>query len=185
MLTLARTIPNLAERDVARDARETIYERHRESVFRWALRYSGGRVSEAEDLTHDVFIKAFDSLGSLEKLEDLGGWLYRVTANLALLRMRRDRIWLTRLSRLWGDPEPVVGPELSLSLRDDAARTLAKLAELSTKERVVVTMKLMDGKSQREICAVLGLSEGYVSKLLARALERLRSQSAEVPDGAP
>ena len=46
-------------------------------------------------------------------------------------------------------------------------------------------MKLLDGKSGKEIADTLVMSEGYVSKLLARAWQRLRKAGWEVDDAAP
>jgi RNA polymerase sigma-70 factor (ECF subfamily) len=56
------------------------------------------------------------------------------------------------------------------------------LERLPPKERVVLSMRLVDDKSQREIAAVLGLSEGYVSKLLSRAKEQVKREGWEVDD---
>ena len=52
-------------------------------------------------------------------------------------------------------------------------KTRKALARLPARERVVVGMCLIDGKSQREACEALRLSKGYVSKLLARGLAKL------------
>ena len=54
------------------------------------------------------------------------------------------------------------------------------LKKLPAKERVVVCMKYLDGRSQQEIAKTLGFSKGYVSKLVARALDRIRASGWEV-----
>jgi RNA polymerase sigma factor (sigma-70 family) len=50
------------------------------------------------------------------------------------------------------------------------------LGQLPARERVVLGMVHLDGKSQREVAEILGLSKGYVSKLLARATARLEEE---------
>src|SRR5687768_11994220 len=81
---------------------EACYQEHRQRVYRWALRYGGGKPSWAEDLTQDVFLKLLESLPHLVGHDDVGGWLYRVTANLALTRLRTEKSWVGRLRRQFG-----------------------------------------------------------------------------------
>ena len=54
------------------------------------------------------------------------------------------------------------------------------LQSLPGQERVVLALKILDGLSQREIAALLSLSEGYVSKLVARATARLGAKGWKV-----
>lgn len=163
---------------------ETCYRRHWSRVFRWCLRYGGGDAAWAEDLAHDVFVRLLEHLPLLERHDDLGGWLYRATANMAISRLRRDRSWLERIASAWralqGDTIP--SAEIIVVRREAAARALATLNELPPRERVVVTMKLLDGRSQRDIAETLALSEGYVSKLLTRGLQLIRDAGWETPD---
>ncbi|MFT3707113.1 MAG: sigma-70 family RNA polymerase sigma factor [Archangium sp.] len=161
---------------------EVLYRAHRDRVFRWAVRFAAGRTAWAEDVTHDVFLQLHRQLHRLDT-DDLGAWLYRVTANQALARLRHDASWVTRVVRLFAPAEPIRRPDEALELRDDTSNALAALEKLPPKERVVVSMHVLDELSQREIARTLGLSEGYVSKLLARAWDRLRADGWEVNDG--
>lgn len=165
---------------------DACYEAHRRRVYHLCLRYAAGDAGTAEDLTQDVFVKLLEHLPSLEDPEDLGGWLYRVAANLAVSRARRVRALVNRFlpayRRSIVDVEPA--PDLLIERRQAAAAALASLGELPPRERVVLCMKLLDGESQRAIAATLGLTEGYVSKLYARAWERLRAAGWEGDDEA-
>jgi RNA polymerase sigma-70 factor (ECF subfamily) len=165
---------------------EVAYDAHRRDVYRWAMRFAGGRTGWAEDLTHDVFLKLLEHLPMLDASTNLGGWLYRVTANLALTRLRRDRSLASRLGRFFTEEqeEPVEAPDAGLALREEAAEALAALRSLPPREAVVLTMKVVDGKSQKEIADALEMSEGYVSKLVTRGWERLRAAGWEVSDAA-
>jgi len=164
---------------------ETCYRLHRERVFRLCLRYGGGDASWAEDVTHDVFIKLLEHLPRLERLDDIGGWLYRVTTNLALSRLRQRRSVRMALRRLFSpsEREAQVSTDLLLMQREQAARAMATLRALPPRERVVLCMKVLDGKSQREIADALSMSEGFVSKLVARACAHVRALGWEVSDG--
>lgn len=138
----------------------------------------------AEDITQDVFLKLLGRLEDLEQPDDLGGWLYRVTVNLSLDRLRRERSWLGRFSTLWAAGQSAEAPALDRLLegKQTQQKAMEALERLPPKERVVLSMRLVDDKSQREIAAVLGLSEGYVSKLLTRAKEQVKREGWEVDD---
>ena len=163
---------------------EACYRAHHTDVYRWSLRLCSGRRAMAEDITQDVFLKLLGRLEELEQPEDLGGWLYRVTVNLALDRLRRERSWLGRFSTLLAAGLSTEAHALDRLLegKQTQQKAMEALERLPPKERVVLSMRLVDDKSQREIAAVLGLSEGYVSKLLSRAKEQVKREGWEVDD---
>jgi RNA polymerase sigma factor (sigma-70 family) len=160
---------------------EDLYEQHRHSVYRWARRYCGADPAEAEDLTQEVFIKLLSCITEIEAAR-AGAWLYRVTANLAISRGRARRSVLNRLSTLFFGAQPLAHPADTIEARDELVRALEILGRLPPRERVIINMKLVDGLSQFQIAAALGLSQGYVSKLLTRATARLRDHGCEVTD---
>ena len=160
---------------------EACYRVHRAHVFRLSLRYAGGRRSWAEDLTHDVFVKLLEHFPRLTAHDDLGGWLYRVTAHLAISRIRREQTLVGKVRHLLAGEEAV---DPSLDDHVDATAALAVLRRLPARERVALCMKVLDGKTQREIAESLSISEGYASKLVARAWERVRGSGWEPDDQA-
>lgn len=154
---------------------DRLYRRHHRAVYQLALRYGLGNEAWAEDVVQDVFLTLFDRLPTLTDVEQLDGWLYRVTTNRCLRKLRRDSFLNRPLVRwlLARDRVAEASPEQQVFARRDLERARSALAALPARERVVVGMCHLDGKSQREVCETLGLSKGYVSKLLARALARL------------
>ncbi|WP_434425215.1 RNA polymerase sigma factor [Nannocystis pusilla] len=154
---------------------DRLYRRHHRAVYQLALRYGLGNEAWAEDVVQDVFLTLFDRLPTLANVEQLDGWLYRVTTNRCLRKLRRDSFLKRPLVRwlLARDRVAEASPEQQVFARRDLERARSALAALPARERVVVGMCHLDGKSQREVCETLGLSKGYVSKLLARALARL------------
>jgi RNA polymerase sigma-70 factor (ECF subfamily) len=160
---------------------DDVYRAERDRVYGWALRYSGGRGAWAEDVTHDVFLQLHKNLSRLDRA-DLGGWLYRVTANRALSRLRHEASWVGRLGRLLTFQGGPLRPDEALERQDDAAAALRLLNTLPPKERMVLSMQVLDGHSQRDIARMLEMSEGYVSKLLTRAWAKIRAAGWEVDD---
>ena len=163
---------------------EACYKAHHGRVYHHCLRYGGGNASFAEDVTHDVFVKLLEHLSTLDAEHDLGGWLYRVAANLSVTRLRRShsivRRFLPAYRRAVAAVEPAI--DVAFEQREAASGALRTLRTLPPRERVVLCMKLLDGKSQREIAATLSLTEGYVSKLYARAWQRVRAAGWEGDD---
>ncbi|MFO0726254.1 MAG: sigma-70 family RNA polymerase sigma factor [Myxococcota bacterium] len=163
---------------------DATYRTHHASVYRWSLRLTSGRRAMAEDITQDVFLKLMGAIDGLDRTEDLGGWLYRVTVNLSLDRLRRERSWVGRFSTLFAAGRPEEAPALDVLFeeREDLLRAMQAMERLPAKERVVLSMRVVDDKPQREIAQILGLSEGYVSKLLDRAKTKVKSEGWEVRD---
>jgi RNA polymerase sigma-70 factor (ECF subfamily) len=88
---------------------------------------------------------------------------------------RRVRLLGGRVERTMGDPPNDPNAELEA---DERRRVVtAALAKLSDKERIAVLMR-EEGFSHREIAAAVGTTTGSVGTLLARALERLASDTA-------
>ncbi|MCY1074427.1 RNA polymerase sigma factor [Archangium lansingense] len=166
---------------------EALYDEHADQVFVWAMRYAQGRRSWAEDITHDVFVKAWEHRAWLRE-EDVRGWLFRVTQNVAFTALRRESTLAGRLQSAVDSllrPATPSTPEELLARRQTMDSATSALERLPPQERVVMALKTMDDLSQREIAQLLSLSEGYVSKLLGRARARLTSWGWRVDDVAP
>ena len=159
--------------DAAIPSREAAYQQFKEKVFHLCLRFGCGNVAWAEDVTHDVFVKVLENYGQIV-WDDAGGWIYRVTVNTCLSRLRRENsLWRRVQTKLvaWSamaERRPTT-PQESVLRSAQAAELLDALDALSPLERTIFSMRYLDQVSQTEICRTLSLSKGYVSKVLARA----------------
>ena len=158
-----------------------LYKRHHRQVFHLALRYGRGNASFAEDVMHDVFVKLCRTRERLTEPELLSGWLYRVTTNICLNKLRHEALVNSAPVRwLLGERPDERTPESALLARDELTRAFEAVNALPVKERAVFFMCHVDGKEQTEVARVLGHSKGYVSKLLKRAEARLSALGWEV-----
>lgn len=159
----------------------SIYEAHSDMVYHLCLRLGGSNITWAEDATHDVFVKLLEQISALTDRDDLGSWLYKVTVNTCMTRLKREvSIW-HRVRRAFSASSESVDhqtPERRARIRQDLDAALREIERLPPKERVVFCMKHLDKLPQQEIAATLNLSEGYVSKLLSRAQQRLERRLA-------
>jgi RNA polymerase sigma-70 factor (ECF subfamily) len=144
-----------------------VYERHAATLLRTAQRLLGNR-EDAEDLVHDLFVGLPELLGKYEHRDRFEAWLRNVTIRLALGRLRRDRERATQLRDEWS-------PAATTSSDPWNALDLERaIAALGVAERVVFTLRQLDGYPHDEIAVLLGISPGAVRVRFGRALEHLR-----------
>lgn len=160
-----------------------LYRLHAARVYRRCLAMGGGDRAWAEDVMQDVFVKLHEHLGSLSSPEAAGSWLLTVADRLCLNRLRRDRdLWHRIKAVLVSQPPPPAAPPGETDAEALLVELRASLGELPGRERAAMLMKYVEGQPQKEIARRLSCSEGYVSKLIARALARLRARGWESRD---
>jgi RNA polymerase sigma-70 factor, ECF subfamily len=159
---------------------EEIAERYGDTVFTMAYRLTGDR-DEARDLAQDVFVRVYRNLdryrpGTFE------GWLYRITKNLFLDRMRRrKRVRLVPLpEEEWrqpseSDPGPAERAEEGV-LRGDLETALQ---ELPPSFRTAVVLCDVRGLTYEEISDSLGWPIGTVRSRIHRGRKALRAALEE------
>jgi RNA polymerase sigma-70 factor, ECF subfamily len=167
---------------------------HEGMVFNLAARLLGDG-EEARDLSQEVFLQVFRTLGRFEGRSTLRTWIYRIVVNQCRNRQRwwrrrrRDRSLslqdLTdaqeaRLSEGRGGEH---GPQRELERRDEAREVQAALAALSFDHRAILMLREVEGLSCHEIAHALGLPAGTVKSRLARAREALRRRVTETIGG--
>jgi len=159
------------------------YERR---VYSLALHFCRSP-EDAEDLSQEVWLKAFRSLGSFRRESGFYTWLRRITVN-SFLNHRRA-LTMTRESEkttvrfdsleelaegagLAADP---AAAEDGFHRRLLAERVLAALGELTPQQRLMFLLKHREGMTYKEIADSFGCSTGAVKKSLFRSLLKLRA----------
>ena len=139
-----------------------------------------GRADDVEDVSQDVFVRLYYSLDQLRAVEVFEPWLYRLTVNAAYdyLRKRRRSNDL-RMADI--SEEQVVAADAAESGKRDAARREqaesrelleSVLAQVSDEDRVLLTLKEVQGLSLRELSAVYDVNENALKVRLFRARKR-------------
>lgn len=180
----SRAEPHMVTAVDAVDVRERVqwlYRRHRDEVYRLALRYGRGDATWAEDVTQDVFVSLCRNVHRLGDFDDLGGWFYRVTHNLCLSKLRRGAAKET-IRRLLGQRSEVDDSRRA-EHRAGLRHVLTIVDSLEPRQRLAFCMYYLDGREQAEIGEILGCSKGYVCKLIQRARASLEAAGWEVGDG--
>ncbi len=154
-------------------------------VFSTAMRLLANQ-TEAEDISQEVFLKAYERFDQLSASPTAGGWLKTVATNLSLNHLTRYRSRWSFFSELSGGAEgdeerelPFAAPE---NLEDELARAdRNKLVEealqkLPPAQRVPLVLFHLEGLSYEEIARKLHVSLGKVKTDIFRGREALRKR---------
>jgi len=163
------------------DRVERAYLDHQEWVFYMAMRYGAADRAWAEDVTQDVFICLLRQYQRGIVIDNVRAWLHRTTTNRCLTRLRRERFLDAPPIRfLLGTraKQPATPEELGI-VEEDLRAVARILAEASPKERACFYLHYIDHLSMREIGEMLGLSKGYVCKLVQAVEARIRQTQAK------
>jgi len=191
-----RPSPDAIDRLIARclkgdqTAWDLVVKQHWRKVFNIAYTFVG-RHDEAEDLTQDIFLKVFRSLGTFDRRANFLTWLTSVSRNLCIdhyRSVRKERETINRdvnaadLVRASDDG----GPFVALEQRDRVAWLRQALGQLAPTLRVVVMMRDIQELSYQEIADRLSLPEGTVKSRINRGRTELVRQlrKLRVEEGA-
>jgi RNA polymerase sigma-70 factor, ECF subfamily len=152
---------------------EDVYRTYAPRIYRFCLTQVRDP-GDAEDLAADVFAKAFRAYGRVRP--DPAGtltWLLRIARNTILDHHRKHRRRGAALLRLLPRP-PAPATEHVVALRAELRVALARLADLSERDQVLVGLRVAGELTFAEVGAVLGISEHAATMATHRALDRLR-----------
>ena len=148
---------------------------YQESVFRICLGFSKNPW-DAEDLTQDVYLKAFQKIGSLRDFSLMREWLFRIAKNTCLDHSRK--VLLSRMFKLRSrnESEERKTPEAEVAHREQLLILKKAINKLNKKHREVFVLREYGHLSYREIAATLGIKEGTVMSRLNRGREAVIHQ---------
>ncbi|CUH82450.1 RNA polymerase sigma factor [Tropicibacter naphthalenivorans] len=144
-------------------------------VFGHAYRMLGGDRAEAEDVTQDALLRLWRAAPDWRSGEaKVTTWLYRVTANLCIDRMRKRR-GSTDIDQV---PEPVDDAPSAAQTMQEAARAealQAALMDLPERQRQAVILRHIEGLSNPEIAQIMDINVRAVESLTARGKRALEA----------
>jgi len=173
---VAEGAPGVADReDVVRaragDTRafERVYRRHVARIHGLTRRMMGQEW--ADELTQDVFVRAWEKLGTFRGEAAFGTWLYRLAINVVLTR----RAWLGTQRRRLDDQEDTLGSVPARPAMTDMGMDFETAMErLPEGAREVFVLHDVEGYKHGEIAGMLGVTSGTTKAQLHRARMMLR-----------
>ncbi len=156
------------------DAFATLYDRYAEKIYRFVY-YKTFTKEVAEDIVSDVFMKALQKIHSFESAKGtFSAWLYRIARNAVIdyYRTRKTTIDIEDLLDL--------GTSDRTAEERDAINALKKVSDylgtLNAKQREIITLRIWEERSYREIAEIVGGSEDSVKMAFSRSIRELREK---------
>ena len=154
-----------------------LVEKYKTPIFNLAYRMTGNR-ADAEDLTQEIFIRAYLHLNKFNPEKRFFTWLYTIALNLirnhlkTLSRRRRDESQIVLINAQQNDagnrqihPEPFEPESILLE---------TSLLRLPSDLREVIVLRYYQGLSFEEIASITGKSQSAVKMRTYRGLEKLK-----------
>jgi RNA polymerase sigma-70 factor (ECF subfamily) len=128
--------------------------------------------ARAQELTQDVFVRAWKMIGTFRGESAFSSWLYRLAVNVVLVDLRAKkrrtaRVMVTNDLSPYDRNNNITAPELTIDLE----RAIAALPEQA---RAVFVLHDVEGYQHGEIAALMGMAEGTSKAQLHRARKLLR-----------
>lgn len=155
------------------EAFASLVERYSRPIFALVVRIVGQR-EEAEELTQDIFVKAYTKLSSFGGRSAFSTWLYRIATNEALSAVRRRRKDLHLFDFGHAERLPDM-PEEALTdpTEEQEVALLAALDRLAPDERALVQLHYYENRPLSECSVILSLSETNTKVRLHRIRKKL------------
>ena len=157
-----------------------LYDLHVGRVYNH-IYYRVGNVKDAEDLTQQVFLKAWKAIGRYRRTASpFLAWLLRISHNLVIdfYRARKDTVYLDiDVASTDADSRP----ERQAEAHYDQRQVRQAILQLPYEQQQVVMMSYLEGFSYTEIAAALGKKEGNIRVIMHRALKKLRAMLEPEP----
>ncbi|MGH9066408.1 MAG: RNA polymerase sigma factor [Acidimicrobiales bacterium] len=149
---------------------EALVRATQDRTFRLCLRMLGNR-DDAEDATQDALVQAWSSLDRYRGQSSFSTWLYRISVNRCLDRLRARRPTEPLDDDL--PSVPVTGPDRVAEGRAQLAALESAVRALTPEQRAAFVLREVEGASYSEIAEVLGISVAAVKSRLNRARSEL------------
>ncbi|MFD1551543.1 RNA polymerase sigma factor [Putridiphycobacter roseus] len=144
------------------------------NVYHTALLYLQNE-AEADEITQDVFLKVFDKIETFHQDSKLSTWIYRITVNASLNRLKKNKRWsFVR----WKEEEDIQvdfdHPQLLAEKKEDANLIFRAMQKLPDSQKTAFILSFIEEMPRQEVADVMETSLKAVESLLQRAKKNLR-----------
>ena len=138
---------------------------------------------DADDITQDVFIQVYQSVGSFKGESKFSTWLYRIVISKALdhVKKKKRKKRFGFVQSLFGNaqeeeihPEEFNHPGVLMENRERAAELFKAMEQLPDNQRIAFTLHKLEAQKHQDIAAIMNISLTAVESLIARAKGNLR-----------
>ncbi len=172
------------------DAFCQLARRYERQIYWLALHYSRNP-HDAEDLSQEVWLKAYKNLAGFRGEASFYTWLRQITVNTFL---NHKRVAMPEMESIRMEEPGAAGESNAFASRFDledqvtnlilAEKVMQALGELTDQQRIIFLLKHREGMTYEEISSALGCTAGTVKKSLFRAVMKLREKLGAVREAA-
>ena len=156
-----------------KEAFEMLVKKYQAPILHLAWRILGDK-DEAKDAAQDTFVQTFSNLDSFDRTRSFKNWIYSITYKRCIDRKRKEKSHRNFMYRAAKEKPLYNRDSIHTNRIEDSEIFFPALKELSTKERVAITLKINDAYSASEIADVLGCAESTARVYLFHAKKKLR-----------
>lgn len=159
-----------------------LVEQNKKKIYYLSLDLTGNH-HDAEDLSQEVFIKAYKSISRFRGEARFSSWLYRITVNTNINQQRKKMVKVMRKSEDVDNIKlnirtnnPDSDPERQTRSSQIQCHIDAALEKLSTKERCIFVLRHYEDILLSDIAEIMSISTGAVKSTLFRVIRKLRKE---------
>lgn len=140
-----------------------------------------GNAADAEDAMQEVFIKVWRAGATFDpERATLSTWLYRITANVCLDRLRRQKRWRwLGMEYLAERRDETVRADEALGQRQTVIAVTQDIRALPDRQRLALLLVTIGECSAQEVANIMDISKGGAEQLIVRARQFLRQKQRE------
>ncbi|SFM43637.1 RNA polymerase, sigma subunit, SigX [Paenibacillus sp. 1_12] len=155
---------------------DTIYEEHYKSVYGFLICFTGNK-SDAEDLTHEVFIQVIKSITTFKQNFHLRSWILSIAKHVAIDHYKRKRFYSLFNDNFFTKMIANTGlPQENLEAKETYKTIQDSLTKLKPNYRSVFILRAINELSIKETAKILNCSESKVKVDYHRALALLQKK---------
>ncbi len=172
---------------MAESFRQILME-YQNRVYNQAFRMLGSH-EDAEEATQDVFLRVHRSMGEFRGESKLSTWIYSITSNVCISRLRKKQIPTSSLDKAFDDsgdslfdiiPSDCADP--SELLENDQMKRMIRdhVRKLPPKWAMAITMYHFGDRSYEEIAEAMGIPKATVATYILRGRNQLAAELSKV-----
>lgn len=183
----------LLEKVVAGDRKSfnALYDKFQSQVFRTAFGYFQN-TSDAREIVQDVFVEVYRSAGRFNNMSNLSTWLYRITVNKSLDRLRFQKsakrfsffsaIFLDENSKLRDSIPDDSDHGIETDQKESEKIIHQAMNKLSAAQKTAFVLTQVDDLSGKEAAEIMNTTSKAVESLIQRAKANLRKELGKIYD---
>ena len=168
---------------------ETLIDYYHDEIYRylWRLLNSAGQSDpevEAQDLTQEVFLRAYQAFERLRQDSNHRAWLYKIATNCAYTALKKERRQIRRNIPLHEAVQQIAtdvkrSPDHQAILNEALGAAKKAIALLPLKQQAAVVLRHVEGLTYSEIALALNCSVEGARANVSHGLRRLRRELKE------